>query len=255
MSPSPATPGDEVAGWSVRHVAETGSTNDDLYEAARAGAPDRSALVADFQNAGHGRLDRRWEAPPGTNLLVSLLFRDVPADPHELTRLVALAAADAVLEVAGVVVALKWPNDVLTGDAERKLGGILATAGPIAAGRPAFVVVGLGLNVNWHPEGAASIASESGDRRHDVASVLTALLRAVDRWLAVTPDHRRDAYRSRLATLRRDVRVELPSNETIEGRAIDVDDEGRLVVLDRCGLTHHFAVGDVVHVRTTTLET
>ena len=52
-------------------------------------------LVADHQTAGRGRLDRRWDAPPGANLLVSILFHDVPAHPSELTRRVALAAVDA----------------------------------------------------------------------------------------------------------------------------------------------------------------
>ena len=71
-------------GWHVRHVAETGSTNTDLL--ALTAAPDRSVLAAGHQTAGRGRLDRRWDAPPGTNLLVSFLFRTVPDDPGELLR-------------------------------------------------------------------------------------------------------------------------------------------------------------------------
>src|SRR6187431_3795401 len=76
------------AGWTVEHVAETGSTNADLLATAAA-RPDRSVLVADHQTAGRGRLDRRWEAPPGANLLVSILFHVVPHHPSELTRRVA----------------------------------------------------------------------------------------------------------------------------------------------------------------------
>ena len=60
------------AGWHVRYVETTGSTNADLLAAATAGAPDRSVLATGHQTAGRGRLDRRWEAPPGTNLLVSI---------------------------------------------------------------------------------------------------------------------------------------------------------------------------------------
>ena len=63
--------------------------------------PDRSVLVADHQTAGKGRLDRRWDAPPGANLLVSILFHDVPPDPGELTRRVSVAAVDACRELAG----------------------------------------------------------------------------------------------------------------------------------------------------------
>ena len=62
-------------GWWVTRVAETGSTNADLLLAGEGGAPHHSVLMADFQSSGKGRLDRTWVAEPGTNLLVSLLFR------------------------------------------------------------------------------------------------------------------------------------------------------------------------------------
>ena len=118
-----------------------------------ASRPDRSVLVADHQTAGRGRLDRRWDAPPGANLLVSLLFHEVPEDPGELTRRVGLAAVDACRETTGVDAVLKWPNDVLVGD--RKLAGILAER--TATGT---VVVGLGLNVGWAPPGAAKLGPD-----------------------------------------------------------------------------------------------
>ncbi|MEY4231381.1 MAG: hypothetical protein RLZZ362_2230, partial [Actinomycetota bacterium] len=85
-------------GWHIRIVDETGSTNADLLDTAvAAGAPHGSVLVARHQTAGRGRLDRRWDAPADTNLLVSILFRDRPGRPlpehlHELTQRVALAA-------------------------------------------------------------------------------------------------------------------------------------------------------------------
>ena len=119
-------------------VAETGSTNADLL-ALCSTLPDRTVLRADHQTAGRGRLDRRWDAPPGSNLLVSLLFREVPADPGELMRRVALAAVDApcARSSAGSA-ASKWPNDVLLDG--RKLAGILAQR----AADGSVVVVGSG---------------------------------------------------------------------------------------------------------------
>ena len=96
------TPNETVGTWTVERVAETGSTNDDLFDQGRAGAVDHLALVAAHQTAGKGRLDRRWEAPPGANLLVSLLFRAVPINPHELVHAVALAAANATVTTTGV---------------------------------------------------------------------------------------------------------------------------------------------------------
>ena len=110
----------------MRRVAETGSTNADLLAAAAGGAPHGTVLVTDHQTAGKGRLGRVWDAPPGANLLVSVLFRHGfdPTRPHELTQRVAVAAARAAERVAGVVPDLKWPNDLLIDGA--KLAGILA---------------------------------------------------------------------------------------------------------------------------------
>lgn len=249
MEPGHATLGDPaphvVGSWVLHHVAETGSTNDDLWAMAQAGAPDRTALRADHQTAGKGRIDRRWEAPVGENLLVSLLFRSIPDEPGTLVHAVALAAADACREVAGVDVSLKWPNDLLGRDGIRKMAGILAQASP------AFVVVGLGLNVNWAPDEATSLSLEADGRPFVVDAVCRALLANLERVLTFTPAQLHDEYRRRLGTIGREVRVIVSADETVEGRALDLEADGRLVVLDRCGVTHRFAVGDVVHVRTT----
>jgi BirA family transcriptional regulator, biotin operon repressor / biotin---[acetyl-CoA-carboxylase] ligase len=229
------TPG---ATWQITTVDETGSTNVDLLAAAATGAADRSVLMARHQTDGRGRLDRRWAAPPGANLLVSMLFRDVPKHPHELTQRVALAAAEAGREVAGVSPTLKWPNDLLLDG--RKLAGVLAQSGGRSdGGEPAYVVVGIGLNVGWAPEGGARL----GDGI-DPAVVLDHMLDAYDR----LPADIAGLYRASLATIGQPVRVELPGS-AVFGRALDVMPDGRLVVLDECGITHRFDTGDVVHLR------
>ena len=221
-------------GWHVAVVGETGSTNADLLRAAAQGAADRTVLAARHQTSGRGRLDRRWEAPPGANLLVSLLFRELPESPHVLTQRVGLAAITACERVAGVRPVLKWPNDLLLDGA--KLAGILAQAN---LGAQPAVVVGIGLNVGWAPAGSSRL----GDGI-DPLDVLAAMLQAYD-------DLPADVwwqYRDHLGTLGRRVRVELPDG-TVEGRALDVEPDGRLIVVDECGITHRFAVGDVVHLR------
>jgi len=215
-------------------VEETGSTNADLLLAAAAGAPDRTVLAARHQTAGRGRLDRRWDAPAGSNLLVSLLFRDIPEDPHVLTQRVGLAAIAACEAVAGLHPVLKWPNDLLLEG--HKLAGILAQA---ELGAAPVVVVGIGVNVGWAPEGGARL----GDGI-DPLDVLAALLTAYD----ALPNDVWPMYRSHLGTLGQRVRVDLPDGEVV-GRALDVEPDGRLVVVDDCGVTHRFAVGDVVHLR------
>jgi BirA family biotin operon repressor/biotin-[acetyl-CoA-carboxylase] ligase len=215
----------------VRFVEVTESTNTDLLDAGDTYG-DRTVLCAGHQTAGRGRLDRTWTAPPGSNLLVSVLFRDVPADPGELTRRVGLAAVAAVGAATPFEAQLKWPNDVLLDG--RKLAGILAQRG--SDGR---VVVGLGLNVGWSPDGAADLSGATTPHQ-----LLRAVLEAYDE----LPADIDDLYRLRLSTLGSRVRVELPVGEIV-GRATDVDDDGRLVVIDDCAITHRISVGDIVHLR------
>jgi BirA family transcriptional regulator, biotin operon repressor / biotin---[acetyl-CoA-carboxylase] ligase len=222
------------ATWQITIVDETSSTNADLLTAAAAGAPDRSVLMARHQTSGRGRLDRRWDAPPGANLLVSMLFREVPEHRHQLTQRVALAASRACREVADVSPTLKWPNDLLLDG--RKLAGVLAQAGGNATD---FVVVGIGLNVGWAPDDASKLGGGC-----DPVEMLHSMLRAYDE----LPADITDEYRAALSTIGQSVRVELPES-TVVGRALDVLGDGRLVVLDDCGITHRFDTGDVVHLR------
>ncbi len=223
--------------WRVQVVPVTGSTNSDLLAKAQSGAPHGTVLVADHQTAGRGRLDRTWDAPPGTNLLVSILFRgadgQVAVVPQAATQRVAVAAARACEAVAGVRPVLKWPNDLLLDD--RKLAGILAQGGPGLE----FVVVGLGLNVGWAPEGGARLPSGSRD------DVLGALLQALNDLPAdVGAEHR-----ARLGTLGQAVRVEL-SGGSFDGVAVDLDDIGRLIVDTGSG-RRVVDAGDVIHIRPT----
>ena len=226
----------------MRHVESTGSTNADLLRDVEAGrATDRTALATDHQTAGRGRLDRTWVAPPGANLLVSLLFTDVPADPTVLTHVVGVAAARAIDPTVG----LKWPNDLVLGD--RKLAGVLAQREPTTGA----VVVGIGVNVGWAPDGAARV-HELPDERARAATplgLLAAMLAEVDPLLASTPQRIAAAYRERLTTIGQRVRVELPGERVVLGSAVDVDEVGRLLVDDDEGMRHVLDVGDVVHLR------
>jgi BirA family transcriptional regulator, biotin operon repressor / biotin---[acetyl-CoA-carboxylase] ligase len=235
-------------GWDVRHVEETGSTNTDLIAAVTTGAAaDRTVLVADHQTAGRGRLDRRWDAPPGANLLVSIVVAPIPTVPTEATHRVGVAAVAAVRRFVDADVApdvgLKWPNDVLVGD--RKLAGILAQRVPDHDA----VVVGLGLNVGWAPDGAAAVgrlAAASEDHPIDPARLLEALLEEID----ALPTDIASRYLESLVTIGRWVRVEMPGDaDPLYGRAVGIDEAGRLLVTDARGGGHALDVGDVVHVR------
>jgi BirA family transcriptional regulator, biotin operon repressor / biotin---[acetyl-CoA-carboxylase] ligase len=241
--------------WDVRRFDEIGSTNTFVREEAQRGAPEGLVAVADHQTAGRGRLDRRWEAPPGVSLLLSVLFRP-DVDPSHLylgTAAVALAAAEACRQVAGVRPQLKWPNDLLVGEA--KLAGVLAEA-EFSAGSVASLVIGIGLNVAWPgpPEVGGTCLDDLARERAPVdrARLLESLLSELARRRSQldTPEGRRtlaDEQREHCGTLGRQVRVETAEG-VVEGLASGIDDAGHLVVATAAG-TRTVAAGDAVHLR------
>lgn len=241
-----------ASSFTVHRFKEIASTNDWLLSAARGGADDRTVVVADHQLRGRGRLDRTWEAPPGTSLLASVLLRTSlePERRYLCTVALALSALEALQAVAALRGGLKWPNDLMVGD--RKLGGILAEVDGV--GERAAVVAGIGLNLTWPgPEGSngTSVLEETG-RHVDRDELLDAILVGLDVHLGeLGRESGRagiiDAYRLRLTTIGRRVAVEL-RDETLRGTAEDVTPDGHLVVsVD--GERREFAAADVVHLR------
>lgn len=176
----------------LHFLSTTGSTNQDAMHAARSGAPHGSVFFADEQTAGRGRGGHAWHSAAGEGLYVSTIFRlPIPAARLPLLPLVAgLAAAEAIRIASGLIVDLRWPNDLLIG--ARKTGGILVEAGSQSGGPP-HAVVGIGINVHqrsFDPSLATpgtSLDVESG-RTVERQQLLIALLRALNRETRNLPD-------------------------------------------------------------------
>ncbi len=141
----------------LHFVRVTGSTNSDALAAARLGAPPGAVFLAEEQLAGRGRGHHGWISSVGEGLYASVLLRpQFPAARLPLLPLAAgLAAAAAIRAVSGLIVDLRWPNDLLLGP--RKAGGILVESQTASAqhkiaraGSVAFAVVGIGINVHRH---------------------------------------------------------------------------------------------------------
>lgn len=244
------------AGWDIRYFNRVDSTNTALLEVGRQGAAEGLVYIADEQTAGRGRLDRSWIAPPGTCLLLSLLFR--PPEPFtyhapRLTMLCGLAMVEAVETVSGVTVQLKWPNDlVLTGESTwYKVAGMLSEIGSDADSQP-FLVAGIGLNVNVPPEllpnlapNATSLLAEGGQPVDRVA-LLDAFLARAEAYRAALADGEDilALWRQRLAWLGRAVLVSTPTG-SVTGVAEDVDETGALWLRLPDGSRQSFSVGDV----------
>ncbi|HSL08450.1 MAG TPA: biotin--[acetyl-CoA-carboxylase] ligase [Pseudonocardiaceae bacterium] len=254
-------------------VATVESTNTALAAAARQGAPDRTVLIAEHQTAGRGRAARRWVAPARSGLTLSVLLRptEVPqARWGWIPLLVGVALCRTVSTLGELPAVVKWPNDLLLGAGRRKAAGILAEVVPGPA-----VVVGIGLNVTLQLDelgldelgldelgsdelpgpGATSLAIEQAACT-DRDPLLRGLLRTLDSEVRAWCEHRgdpvagglRDACRQRCATLGEQVSVELPGQPALAGTAVDLDTEGRLVVLSG-GQRRALSAGDVTHVR------
>lgn len=248
-------------GPDAHYFPETGSTNDLLREMADAGAPGGTLVLADFQQTGKGRLNRRWQAPPGTSLLFSLLFR--PGWPAVraswltmiggLAAVEAIAAALAAPESSSLIPALKWPNDIILPDAAgwAKVGGILLET-TVTGDRLEQAILGMGLNVNIPPEDlpettvpATSLLAAGGRSLARLPLLVTLVQRLEHHYQAACRgESPQPAWNERLLTRDRPVAVSA-SGRTVTGTAAGTDEWGRLLVETADGEVYKFAAGDV----------
>jgi BirA family biotin operon repressor/biotin-[acetyl-CoA-carboxylase] ligase len=240
----------------LQYFESVGSTNDVAARLAAAGAPHGAVVVAEAQERGRGRMGRDWFSPRGAGLYVSVVIRPpAAADVLTLASSVTLAAgvalADAVREVTGLPVAIKWPNDLVAGG--RKICGILAEASA-GAGGVEHVVLGFGINLrgaSYPPDlanRATSIEEELGRPvvGHDLlAEALTKLSEALSgragdafarmlrRWRELSPS----SVGARVEVRAEDGRWE-------PARTAGLDADGALLVT-RAGGVHRVIAGEV----------
>jgi BirA family biotin operon repressor/biotin-[acetyl-CoA-carboxylase] ligase len=243
-----------LQGFRVARLAEVTSTNTVAAEEARRGATEGLVVVAEYQSAGRGRFERRWEAPPGASLLFSVLLSPTGTGLERQRRQLAVAAvslavAGAAEALAGVRLALKWPNDLLS-PAGKKVAGVLAEVAGEA------LVVGAGVNVHWAPEGAACLDELAGrplDKGTLLEGVLAELGRLYGNWEQVAR-----LYQERLATLGQGVVVRLAGagalgggakGAEVRGKAVGLTPDGALVVERAGGDLVEVVAGDVEHLR------
>jgi BirA family biotin operon repressor/biotin-[acetyl-CoA-carboxylase] ligase len=260
---------DCAIGHTIDYHHTVPSTMPVAHELARQpGTRSGTLVVAEEQTAGRGRQARRWEAPPAQALLVSVLLQPpIHVPVKQLPMAIGVAAAAAIESFApGLAghVGLKWPNDLLVGagmaDAA-KVGGILMEA-RYDGGGLAHVVAGIGINVHQRaadlptPQPGAPPASlhhflEQQGHGNTPPLDRTALLIALCRSLALHLSPAMNGsellmrWRQRLWTLGEHVCLYERGEVLWAGRAVDVDAEGQLVVVNGAGETRRFLAGDV----------
>jgi len=255
------------------HLRRTSSTNDRARELAIAGAPDGTLVTASEQTAGRGRDGRRWSAPAGSSLLMSLVLRAPPP-------LLPLSAAVAVCDVAGEQALVKWPNDIVVrlddalgtparrtprgprdpGEAAARQPALAKLAGILIEARPQqqWAVLGIGVNVavrledlpeELRPGPADGVpswnrpAATLGRPPSEVEPFLSGLLDALERRLAQDPEATLEAWRKRDALRGREI-----AWAGGHGHAEGIDGAGRLVVALSDGGRTTIGAGEV-HLR------
>lgn len=229
----------QFIGHTLYYYEEIGSTNDEAFRLGVKGSPEGTALIAERQSAGKGRMQRMWHSPSGANIYTSVILR--PRFSPGLAPQISLAAGVAVAETLEPYcpgrVALKWPNDVQVGG--KKVCGIL-TQMRMVGDAVDFVVVGIGVNVNWKREEfpadireiATSLSMEAG-RELSRLELIILLYENLAKWYRELSKKGfapvRKQWLERTTMIGKPVSVQF-GKETIRGEAVDLDEDGSLVL-------------------------
>jgi BirA family transcriptional regulator, biotin operon repressor / biotin---[acetyl-CoA-carboxylase] ligase len=246
----------KIIGQNIHHFPQIESTNTKARELAEQGAPEGTLVVAEYQTRGKGRLSRPWDSPAGQNLLFSIILRPSlpPQQTFNLVLLVSVALCRAIQLKTNLELKIKWPNDLYC--REKKLAGLLAEFAA-ESDRLNYVIIGVGLNVNWSPaalpqdaQPATSIFQETGIRASRL-EIMVSFLSGMDR---LYRQAQREGYQfikqawDHYSLIKnRPVKV-LNGKETWSGIAQGIDPQGALIVILDNGEKKRFLTGDV-HLR------
>jgi BirA family biotin operon repressor/biotin-[acetyl-CoA-carboxylase] ligase len=237
-------------GYALKEFDEIDSTNEEARRLASAGARGPVWISAGCQTAGRGRRGRVWESPTG-NLAATLLI--APGKPAsecaQLSFVAAVAACDAAASFASAEFRVKWPNDVLANG--KKVAGILLESVSGEAGRPAWLAIGIGVNLaHFPPEtefpatSLAALGAPAPSPRDALTQLAAHFAKWYDVWLAqgFAPIH--DAWLARAAGLGGRIRARLSHEET-SGVFEGIDQTGALILREGHGRMRLISAGEV----------
>ena len=230
-----------IIGKKIFSYARITSTQDKAKRLAQKGFAEGTAIIAEIQTQGKGRLGRRWVSPKGGIWLSVILRPEVtPVETPKLTMIGSLSVAKAIAELFRLEVKLKWPNDVLvrtfSGIGFKKVCGVLTEAVSVI-GRVNYVITGLGINVNNRIppalQGAAISLKEVMGRSLPRQKLLRKVLEEFDKYYWDFKKRGMDPILKECkrisAVLDKKVKIEC-AEEIIEGKALDIDEYGALIV-------------------------
>ena len=231
--------------WDIQYIESIGSTNTALRD-----APHGTVLIAGTQTGGRGRMGRSFHSPAGKGLYLSVLLRP-SCKAQELMHLTC-AAAVAAAEAIDLDCGIKWTNDLVLGN--KKLGGILTELSLNPDGTVKWAIIGIGINrahsLSDFPEElrhmATSLALESENPPTAAELAASVILSLKKMWgsLLSGKEQMLAAYRRRCVTLGKEISL-VRGEEIRHGTALDVDEEGALLVRFSDGHTEAVSSGEV----------
>ena len=240
---------------SLLYFESIDSTNTRAKELALQGVPHGTVLLADHQTGGRGRRGRSFHSPAGSGIYMSVILRPhcAPQDLMHLTCAAAVALCDAVERSCGIRPGIKWTNDLVCG--KQKIAGILTELGLGIGGKLNYAIIGIGINccqdVSDFPEEIRSVAGslhsvtgKSIDRASVAAAMIDALYR-MDQLLLTEKASLMDAYRRDCMTLGQSVSVVKADRSARHGTALDIDENGGLLIRFSDGTEETVTSGEV----------
>ena len=233
---------------SIHYFSELSSTMDMAKDLARKNCPDFTVVITGRQTAGRGRLNRQWLSDDGGLYFTLVLRPDIPLPmSSRVNFLASLTLARVLRDMYQIEAAVKWPNDILVDD--RKLSGMLSEL-EAEADRVFFINIGMGINVNNDPTGvepgAISLKNMMGREISRVRLLSRFLDEFEDRLKNAEFENVISEWKQYTVTLQRQVRI-VTQREVTEGLAVDVDENGALVVRLADGSIKKITYGDCFH--------
>jgi BirA family biotin operon repressor/biotin-[acetyl-CoA-carboxylase] ligase len=232
----------------IVYYPELPSTMDVAKDMARKGCPDFTIVIAGRQISGRGRLNRVWLSEAGGLYFTMVLRPDIPAvSSSRVSFLASVTLARLLREMFGIDARVKWPNDILADG--HKIAGMLSEL-EAEADRVTFINIGMGINVNNDPSPvepeATSLKNILGRPVSKIEILALYLDELEHRMQTAAFDGVIEEWKRYTLTLDRDVRIVTPT-EVQEGKAVDVDDSGALILKLADGSLKKILYGDCFH--------
>ncbi|WP_456274253.1 biotin--[acetyl-CoA-carboxylase] ligase [Bacillus sp. AK031] len=243
-----------AVGRTIEYVESAPSTQKIAHALAQEGAKEGTAVIADEQTEGRGRLLRSWHSPKGTGIWMSIILKPQlpPQKAPQFTLIAAVAVVQAIEEVAGLSPEIKWPNDILLHG--RKVTGIL-TELQAEADKINSIIIGIGMNVNQETEDfpeelqtiATSLAMEKGEkisRAKLIQKVMEKLEMYYDLYMEKGFTPIKLLWESYAASIGRQITARTITG-SIHGKALGINEDGVLRIEDTEGRIHEVYSADI----------